>query len=306
MSKLITVFGATGNQGGSVINHILADALLSKEFKIRGITRDTNKPAAQDLQQRGVEVVTADLNSTSSLRTALEGSHTVFLVTNYWEYFSKETELQQGKNVADVSKELGVQHLIFSSLIHVTDSTAGKLSHVPHFDGKADIEKYIRASGVPSTFVLAGYFMNNYLQMFRKGDDGTFQLFYPVDGAKAKFPLFDAASDTGLFVKAVLKHASELNDGKQVLEAAGYYTAEEIVATFSEVTGKKAVFVPVSGEQYKAVLPPAVAQEFLENHLLIEEPGYFLGKSLDDSLKLLDEKPTSWADYVKKNISTWQ
>lgn len=57
MSKLITVFGATGNQGGSVIRHILADPQLSTEFKVRGVTRDTTKPAAQELAGKGVEVV---------------------------------------------------------------------------------------------------------------------------------------------------------------------------------------------------------------------------------------------------------
>lgn len=57
MSKLITVFGATGNQGGSVIKHILEDSQLSKEYKIRGITRDTSKKSAQDLIKQGVEVV---------------------------------------------------------------------------------------------------------------------------------------------------------------------------------------------------------------------------------------------------------
>jgi uncharacterized protein YbjT (DUF2867 family) len=62
MSKLITVFGATGNQGGSVIDAILADAQLSKEFKIRGITRDTSKKSAQDLAKRGVDVVSVSSN----------------------------------------------------------------------------------------------------------------------------------------------------------------------------------------------------------------------------------------------------
>ena len=57
MSKLITVFGATGNQGGSVIKAILEDAQLSKEYQIRGITRDTSKKSAQDLAKQGVEVV---------------------------------------------------------------------------------------------------------------------------------------------------------------------------------------------------------------------------------------------------------
>jgi uncharacterized protein YbjT (DUF2867 family) len=58
MSKLITVFGATGNQGGSVIKNILADSTLSKTFKIRGITRDVSKPAAQALAKQGVGLKT--------------------------------------------------------------------------------------------------------------------------------------------------------------------------------------------------------------------------------------------------------
>lgn len=57
MSKLLTVFGATGAQGGSVIRAVLADDVLSKEYKIRGITRDVSKPAAQALAGKGVEVV---------------------------------------------------------------------------------------------------------------------------------------------------------------------------------------------------------------------------------------------------------
>lgn len=58
MSKTITVFGATGNQGGSVVHAILADPVLSKEFKVRGVTRDVNKPNAKRLASMGVELVT--------------------------------------------------------------------------------------------------------------------------------------------------------------------------------------------------------------------------------------------------------
>jgi uncharacterized protein YbjT (DUF2867 family) len=61
MSKLITVFGATGNQGGSLIEQLLNDPATAKEFKIRGVTRDTSKPAAQELAKKGVEVVTVRL-----------------------------------------------------------------------------------------------------------------------------------------------------------------------------------------------------------------------------------------------------
>jgi uncharacterized protein YbjT (DUF2867 family) len=61
MAKIITVFGATGQQGGSVINSILQDEILSKEFKIRGISRDISKPQSQALASQGVELVSVRL-----------------------------------------------------------------------------------------------------------------------------------------------------------------------------------------------------------------------------------------------------
>ncbi|KAI8649261.1 NmrA domain-containing protein [Fusarium keratoplasticum] len=299
MARIITVFGATGNQGGSVIDHILADNALSKDFRIRGITRDPAKPASQKLAERGVELATADMNSKDSLVKALSGSHTVFLVTNYWESMNADTEITQGKNVADAAKEVGVSHIIFSSLLNVTEVTGGRLTHVPHFDGKAKIEQYIRSTGVPSTFVLPGYFMSNYIQMLRREEDGSYTLAYPV-GDKAKFPLFDAASDTGKFVKPALKDPQSFK-GKHILAATDYYTPERVLSEFEEVTGKKTKYVQVSAEQYKSFLPAAMAEEMLENHLFVEEPGYYNGASLEESLSVLEDKPTTWKEFITKS-----
>lgn len=82
MSKIITVFGATGNQGGSVIASIQGNSKLSSEYKIRGVTRDPSKPKGQALAEKGVELVKADLSDKESVKKAIEGSHTVFAVTN--------------------------------------------------------------------------------------------------------------------------------------------------------------------------------------------------------------------------------
>jgi hypothetical protein len=109
----------------------------------------------------------------------------------------------------------------------------------------------------------------------------------------------------GLFVKAAITHSDKLNN-KQILAAAKYYTPDEIVETFSKVSGKKAVFIQLPSEQYKANLPPAIANELLENHLFVKEPGYYLGESLEPSLNLLDSKPATWADFVEKNASLWK
>lgn len=62
--KLLVVFGSTGTQGGSVINAVLSDSKTAAAFKIRGITRDITKPAAEKLKARGVEVVSVSIPST--------------------------------------------------------------------------------------------------------------------------------------------------------------------------------------------------------------------------------------------------
>ncbi len=82
MSKIITVFGATGNQGGSVIASIQGNSKLASEYKIRGVTRDPSKPKGQALAEKGVELVKADLSDKDSVIKAIEGSHAVFAVTN--------------------------------------------------------------------------------------------------------------------------------------------------------------------------------------------------------------------------------
>ncbi|TIA65795.1 NAD(P)-binding protein [Aureobasidium pullulans] len=241
-------------------------------IKIRAVTRDNSKPSAKALAEKGAELVNplprsklflqADLNSKESVPKIIQGSHTVFLVTNYWETMDPKVEVTQGKNVADAAKEAGVSHIIFSSLLNVTEATNGRLVHVPHFDGKADIEKHIRSTGVPCIFMLPGYFMSNLTDMMQKGEDGK-------------------------FVKAIIKNSRKLN-GKQILAATAYYTPKEILSTVSEATGKSTHFASVTPEQYKSFLPEAIAEEMLENHLFVEKPDFYNGAELDESLSILE------------------
>lgn len=304
MSKLLTVFGATGRQGGSVIRTVLADSALSQQFKLRGITRDVSKPDAQALTAKGVEVISADMTSVSSLVKAITGSHSVFLVTTPTFTENSDLELTQGRNVADAAKKAGVQHLIFSSLLNVTKTTGGRLKDVPHFDHKAQVEQYIRSLGLPASFVLPGYFMSNYtsMGMIRKGEDGVFTLAYPV-GEDAQFPLVDIDADMGKYVGIALKNPSK-TQGSQILAATDYYTPTRILKEFEEVTGQKTRFVRVDNDTYKSFMPGYLGLEMLENHLFVENPGYYNGKSLKESQGLLADagfKPTTWKDFLQQN-----
>lgn len=309
-SKILTVFGATGTQGGSVIAAVLANSKLSSEYKLRGISRDPSKPNAQKLSSQGVEMVTADMNDTGALQSAISGSHAVFATTNYWETQSKETEVQQGKNVADVSAAAGVKHLIWASLPHVTKLTNGELTHVDHFDGKAEVEEYIESmkgkSGLVASYWRPGFFMSN-LKGWIQPDplSGLPTLKLPWNAETTQVALLDAVGDAGKFVAGLLLADPKSVDGFRADGTSEWTTPSQIVTTLSEISGTKVVFQEITPEEYKGYLPPPIANEMTENLVLIRDWSYFgkgAEKKQDDINKVLGEmKLTSWEEYVKGN-----
>lgn len=306
--KIITVFGATGNQGGSILDAILSDSKASAEFAIRAITRDVTKPKSKALAERGAELATADLNDAESVRKAIKGSYGVYAVTNYWEKMDAELEFQQGKNIADACKAEGVQHLVWSGLYNVKELSKGALPNVHHFDSKARVESYIREIGVPYTTLMPGFFMSNVTgSMLRKGEDGKYTLAMAMPD-NAPVPLFATELDTGKYGKAIFQKREQVL-GKRVLEAVDYVTPAQMVKEFQEVypqAGEGAKFFELSEQMFIGALkgngmPDFAAEELWENMQLIPRFGYFGGDSLDFSKSILDEPLTTWKEYIKKN-----
>jgi uncharacterized protein YbjT (DUF2867 family) len=79
-APLIVVVGATGTQGGSVVDNLEAS---DKPYRLRGLTRDASKPSAQDLIKRGVEVISCNISvgNKDGVQRAFEGATYVFVST---------------------------------------------------------------------------------------------------------------------------------------------------------------------------------------------------------------------------------
>lgn len=79
-APLVAIVGATGAQGGSVIRSLVAS---DKPYRLRGLTRDPAKPAAQELAKLGVEMVAIDPNPTPEnkvrVNQAFEGAAYAFV-----------------------------------------------------------------------------------------------------------------------------------------------------------------------------------------------------------------------------------
>ncbi|EEU45747.1 uncharacterized protein NECHADRAFT_41150 [Fusarium vanettenii 77-13-4] len=276
MSKILAVFGATGQQGGSVINYVLNDQELSQKYKVRAITRDVNSAKAKELDER-VEVVQGDAFDLASLEAALVGVHTVFAMTTpVFGPDAFDVEYNSAKRIADVAVEKGVQYIVFSTLPSVTEISGGKYTKIVPFDAKAKAEQYIRSLPVKSAFYRPGSFMENFhSQPFwgpRQAPDGTWVISTHMS-PQTRLPLIDAVGDSGKFVGAVLAEPEKFQ-GKTLSAATRLYSLEELAATMSKVTGQKVVYEQITPEEFAKEVP-IMTEIFVEAFQYYEEFGYF-------------------------------
>ncbi|MEH2119214.1 NmrA/HSCARG family protein [Nostoc sp.] len=232
--RIILVTGATGNQGGAVARHLLQHG----NFKVRAFVRDPNKPAAQALQQAGAELVVGEFSDRTSLEGALKGAYGVFSVQNFQD--GMETEIRQGKAVADAAKAASIQHFVYSSV-----GSAERKTGIPHFDSKFQVEEYIRAIKLPYTIMRPVFFFYNYNAMRPMVENGT--LSQPLS-PKTKLQQL-SEEDYGEMVAEVFKRPADFLNREQEVASVDM-TMTEIAAVFSRVFGKNVEYQQIPFEAF--------------------------------------------------------
>ncbi|KAI4253337.1 MAG: hypothetical protein LQ352_003747 [Teloschistes flavicans] len=302
MRKLLSVFGATGQQGGSLLRGLLKRPDVLKTYRLRGITRDVNKASAIALQDAGVEMVQGDMDDVPSLKIALAGSYAVFAITNYWERASAEVEINQGKAMADAAVAAGAELIIWSSLPDVTAMSNGKLTSVKHFDSKAKVESYIRDLPIKSAFFWPGFFMQQLTTMFKPKPNDEGKLTFSWSWGDTPTPMIDIA-DTAKYLIPILLHPDKYN-GKRFVASTAYYSATDIVETFKKVIGKDMQFIQAGQGSSVLELPPEIAQVLKESSGLMAEFKFYGPsgpKDLEWTLAQMDDPPTTFEDFVRAN-----
>ena len=221
----ILVIGATGNQGGSVVQ-----ALLPKGYHIRTLTRNLDSPAAKRLAEQGVEVMEGDFSDYDSLLKAVTGMDTVYAMTTPFET-SPEEEVKQGIAIADAAKEAGVGHFIFGSV-----ASANRETGIPHFDSKYEVEKHILSLGIPYTISAPVFFMDNHLSpwFLPSLKEGKLKLAMPANRSLQQI----SVENIGTFV-ATLVERREGVFGKRIDIAGDELTGEESAAILSKASGNE-------------------------------------------------------------------
>uniref|UniRef100_A0A8V0YWV2 NmrA-like family domain-containing protein 1 n=1 Tax=Gallus gallus TaxID=9031 RepID=A0A8V0YWV2_CHICK len=219
--KLIVVFGATGECGSPLRGSSLEGSAPPGRVRLLAVLRSGS---SCQLRIAGAE---------ERSRALLHG----------WR------GLMQGRRLADLSKRLGLQHVVYSGLENVKQLTKGRLE-VLHFDGKGEVEEYFRTVNVPTTTIRLPFYYENFLSSFKpqKAPQGDKLLLglpmgdTPMDGM--------AVEDLGPIVLSLLK-SPEQYIGQVIGLSAGKLTVAEYAAAFSQQTGKTVEDSKITPEEYE-------------------------------------------------------
>lgn len=255
--KILAVFGATGQQGSSVIAHILNDPELSSQFHLRAITRDINSPKATHLKSQNIEVVHGDVLNPQSLTPALRDAHTVFAMTAY-NPTAPNSEYTNGKDIADAAVSAGAKYLIWSTLPSIAVQSGGKYTTVIPFDDKARVQVYIRndlRGKIKSSSLVVASFMENFIAMAPKLDPASKKwVIKQINSPQSKLALIAVVEDMGKFVGKILAEPDRY-EGRTVNAAQGRYSFEEIAASIGKATGREVVYQQIGVEEFKENTP---------------------------------------------------
>ncbi len=247
MSKKLSilVMGATGNQGGAVVQY-----LLPKGHHIRTLTRNPDSPKAKRLKEKGVEVMKGDFFDVDSLVNAAKGMDTVYAMTTPFEAGIEE-EVKQGITLVDAIKQAGVGHLVFGSV-----ASADQQTGIPHFDSKYEVEKYITSLNIPYTISAPVFFMENLISpwFLPSIKEGTLKLALPADR-----PLQHVSvKNIGEFAASLIERRDEVF-GQRIDIAGDESNGVEVAALISKVSGRKIGYESFDPELMRADNPDFAA-----------------------------------------------
>jgi uncharacterized protein YbjT (DUF2867 family) len=278
-NRTVLITGATGHQGGAVAQH-----LAGKGFTLKAMTRKPDSPAAQALAAKGIQVVKGDLDDAASLKQALSGVWGIWAVQNTWEA-GVEKEEAQGKRIAQVAREAGVQHYVYTSV-----GSAHRKTGIPHFDNKWRVEETVRGLKFPSHVILRPvFFMENLASPgFLQGDK--------VISALAPDTVLQmiAVDDIGKFGAVAFERAEQLN-GAEIDLAGDAVTLPAATETLSQAMKKPLTYLPI---------PMSEVRKNSEDFALMLEWFERVGYNADiaGTAQKLGVKPMKLAEWAAKTF----
>lgn len=254
-SRALLITGATGKQGGSVINALLK---ANAPFEILALTRNAQSASAQNLLKKSpnIKLITGDFSAVDDIFVkakeaasapiwgvfSVQVSHIVphNNTTNATQVVGKH-EQAEGTRLIDAALANNISHFVYSSVNRGVNSDTDP-TPVPHFITKFNIEQHLftQAKNSNMTWTVlrpVAFFENLTPDFFGKVLMSTIKLRL---GEATKKLQFIATSDIGFFgAQAFMRAESKEFKNTKIGLAGDELNFSEMKSIFEKKTGEK-------------------------------------------------------------------
>jgi len=263
---MFAITGASGQLGRLVIEELVT---YVEAEKLVAVVRNPAKVA--DLAQAGVQVRTADYNDLAALIEAFSGVEKLLLIS------SSEVgqRVAQHRQVIEAAKQAGVKLIVYTSLLHSTDSPlALAAEHI-------ETEQLLADSGVPFVLLRNGWYTENYLASLPPALEHGVFIGSAGEGKISASPRADYAA-------AAAKVLTLDNQAGKIYELAGdeAWTLTELAAEVAQQTSTALHYQNLSEADFQAALLNAGLPEGLAAVLADSDTGASKGGLFDDKRQL--------------------
>ena len=290
MSILVT--GSTGAIGSQVVN-----GLVARGATVHGLTRHPDKATFP----KGVRAVAGEMTDVESMRAALKGVDTLFLLNA-----AVTDEVTQALITLGLAREAGIQRIVYFS-VHNSDLFAD----VPHFSGKYTVERAIEQLNLPATVLRPSYFMQNELMMkevlLQHG-------VYPMPIGDLGVAMVDTRDVAEIAVASLLRREQASTPlPRDVIELVGpdTLTGKDAAAVWSAALGKPVNYagndLPGFEKNMASRAPSWSAYDIrlmlarFQSDGMLPKPG-----AVDIMTGILGHAPRSYRDFAKETAATWR
>ncbi|MBC7801011.1 MAG: NmrA/HSCARG family protein [Gemmatimonadaceae bacterium] len=288
----ILVIGSTGTIGSLVVQQ-----LSERGAVVRAMAKDLDKvrfPA-------GVTPVKGDLMDVDSMRAALSGVDTLFMLNAV-----VPDELTQALISLDLARDAGIKRVVYFSVFN------GEIfTDVPHFSGKFTVERMIEQFDMPATILRPAYFFQNDIALkpaiLDKG-------LYAMPVGNVGLSMVDARDIAEVAALALLRRENAAAPlPREVIEIVGpdSLTGESLAAIWSDVLGKPIAYagddLDVFEKQSRAHIPGWMAYDMRTMVRAFQRDGMVPKTGTVDRLAGLLGRPLrTYRSFAQETAQQWQ
>lgn len=281
MIQSVLITGASGNVGSELIK-----SLRNRNIYTRAGVRDTDK------EKKGAdEAVIFDFANPATYKKALEGVEGLFLlrppqISDVTTYLFP---------VVDEAKNQGIKQIVFLSLMGAQWNI-----FAPHHK----VEKYLKSSGVPYTFIRPSFYMQNLSTFYKDEIKNKSEIFVPAGYGKTSF--IDVR-DIAEVSACVFTDEKYLNQA-YTLTGSEVLTYFEVAGIMSAVLGKVITYRnPSSNEYIDRKRKEGMAEDFISvmSKIYLVSRLRLAGGITHDVEEILGRKPIMLKQFVEDYKLIW-